>query len=89
MFKEANLKNASLLKIDDIGDVLNEAPDKAAEAILLFCQGIGLLPTVRSGSRSGSRRGSQADDANPPILGRRMSMQEADVPNIRRLSLVS
>jgi len=88
MFKEANLKNASLLKIDDVGDVLNEAPDKAAEAILLFCQGIGLLPTVPM--KTGSRRGSEADEGIPPTsTRRRMSMQEADVPNIRRLSLVS
>lgn len=87
MFKQANLKNASLLKIDDIGDVLNEAPDKAAEAILLFCQGVGLLSTVPM--KTSSRRGSLADEAKPPNSRRRMSMQEADIPNIRRLSLVS
>jgi len=89
MFKEAALKNASLLKIDDIGDVLNEAQDKAAEAILLFCQGLGLLSTVPM--NPGSRRGSLADDGNPQATRerRRMSMQEADIPNIRRLSLVS
>lgn len=87
MFKEANLKNASLLKIDDIGDVLNEAQDKAAEAILLFCQGLGLLPGIEM--KSLSRRGSLVDEPKVPNNRRRMSMQEADIPDIRRLSLAS
>ena len=35
-------------RIDDVGDVLAEAPAKVAQSILLFCQGIGLLTTVSS-----------------------------------------
>ena len=30
--------NASLIKIDRVGDVLTESPEKVAEAILFFCQ---------------------------------------------------
>ena len=33
-----NKSNASLIKIDRVGDVLTESPEKVAEAILFFCQ---------------------------------------------------
>ena len=51
-----------------------EAPDKAAEAVLLFVQGLGLVPAVLAGGRR-------------PRAGRAVSMSEADTPNISRLSL--
>ena len=62
------------LQVSGVGHVLLEAPEKTAEAILLFCQGLGMVPAVLGG---GSRRG----------VSRGVSMSEADVPNISRLSL--
>jgi len=75
--RQSNLESTSFLKLENVGDVMIESPEKVAEAILYFCQGLGLLPVVpgprsRPGSESGSRK---------------TSMSEADVPNIRRLSL--
>jgi pimeloyl-ACP methyl ester carboxylesterase len=92
MFKEAKVNAASMLKIEGIGDVLNEAQDKAADAILLFCQGLSLLPTVeRQGSRTVSTSQGEEDGEEPRCKSpvRRLSMQELDIPNIRRLSLKS
>jgi len=72
----------SLLKMEDVSMPLEESLEKTAEAILLFCQGLGLLPTcTRKNSRSGSIVGKEG--------GRRMSMEQYDTPNIRRLSLSS
>ena len=65
-------KSASYMKFKDVGNVLLEAPEKAAEAILLFCQGLGLVPNVLGARRTGISRG--------------LSMIEADKPNISRLS---
>lgn len=76
---------ASLIKLEDICDPLNEAPDKTAESILLFCQGLGLLPAInRRNSRSNSTCSSDGEGNT-----RRMSMEQYDVPNIRRLSLTA
>ncbi len=36
----------SLLKIDGVGNVLEEAPVKLANAVLLFCKGLGWLTSV-------------------------------------------
>ena len=64
---------ANYIKVSGVGHVLLEAPEKASEAILLFCQGLGMVPAVLGGGR---RRGVS-----------RVSMSEADIPNISRLSL--
>ena len=37
---------SSLLKIDGVGNVLEEAPAKLSNAILLFCKGLGWLTSV-------------------------------------------
>lgn len=39
-------KWTTLLKIDDVGDVMNEVPHRLAHNILLFCQGLGLLSAL-------------------------------------------
>ena len=57
-----------------MGHVLLEAPDKASEAMLLFLQCLGLVPAVMARAR---RRG----------VSGAVSMSEADIPNISRLSL--
>lgn len=76
---------STLVIIDGIGDVLLEAPDKFAQNLVLFVQGLGKLsslPTCRSRTTSQGSEGVEE--------GRRyrsMSMEEYDVPNVRRLSL--
>ena len=69
------LVKVSFLKWKNIGNVLLECPDNVSQAILLFCQGVGMVPAVlgQGGRRRCGTRG--------------LSMSEADVPNISRLSL--
>jgi len=64
----------SMIKVDNVAEPLVECPEKVAEALALFCQGIGLLPSLTR--RVSSRQGS-------------LSMEESDQPNIRRLSLAT
>jgi len=45
----------SIIKVEDISDPLLESPGRVAEAVLLFCQGVGLLPSV---ARKFSRQSS-------------------------------
>ena len=66
-------QSSSFIKVQDAGNVLLEAPEKLSEAILLFCQGVGLIPAVLGSRRRAPTRG--------------MSMSEADKPNVSRLSL--
>ena len=61
------------MKFSEVGNVILEAPEKTAEALLLFCQGLGLVPNVLGPRRTGGRQGG-------------LSMMEADKPNIGRLS---
>ena len=72
----------SYIKVDDVHNVLEEAPGKLAKSILLFTKGLGWLTSVDLPNVE--RRSSR--DSNG---GRRMSMEEYDTPNIRRLSLAS
>jgi len=75
--KEMTPGLSSIIKFEEVSEPLSEVPQKTAEALLLFCQGVGLLPTVgRRTSQDVSRKNS-------------MSMQEYDQPNIRRLSLTT
>ena len=71
-----NPRNLQLyyIEVSGVGHVLLEVPDKASEAMLLFLQGLGLVPAVVAGAR---RRG----------VSRAVSMSEADIPNISRLSM--
>jgi len=68
--------SCSMLNIENVSDPMSEAVDKVAQALLLFCQGLGLMP---SATRPGSRTTSSSSG------GRRISMSEHDVPNIQRL----
>lgn len=38
---------SSLLKVDGVGNVLEEAPSKLAHSLLLFCKGLGWLTSVQ------------------------------------------
>jgi len=90
---------SQLLKIDGVVDCMGEAPDKLAQSLLLFVKGLGFLTSLtlpgveRQRTFSGGSQGSggqQGDDkAKLGAIGRRrtLSMEEYDVPRIRRLSL--
>ncbi|CAB3376315.1 Hypothetical predicted protein [Cloeon dipterum] len=83
---------ATLLKIDRVGDVMLEAPEKLAQSILLFCKGQGLLTsiTMPGVERQRTFSGSSADgEGRSRRLSRGMSMEEYDKPNIRRLSITT
>jgi len=83
---------SSLVKMDDISLPIVEACEKTGEAILLFCQGLGLLPAQKtqkmqrcaSISEAGECAGSCGGKA-----GRRLSMEQHDQPDIGRLQLAS
>merc|ERR550519_713002 len=80
IFGVCDKTKTSVMKIDGVFAILEEAPGKLANAILLFTKGLGWLASVELPNVE--RRSSR--DSNG---GRRMSMEEYDTPNIRRLSL--
>ena len=81
----------SIIKLDDVTDVVVEAPERLADSLILFCQGLGLVPSVqRKISRSQSvvsEASSEEQDVTKKT--RKVSMEMFDIPNIRRLSLSS
>jgi len=85
----------SILKVENVDRVLIEAGDKLADSLILFCQGLGLVPSVqRKVSRSRSiiaesnpEEESEAGDQQMAMKTRKISMEMFDIPNIRRLSL--
>ena len=81
----------SIIKLDDVEDVVVEAPERLADSLILFCQGLGLVPSVQ---RKISRSQSVVSEASSEEQGtavtskpRKVSMEMFDIPNIRRLSL--
>jgi len=80
MHREISPGLCSIIKVDQVNNPLVEAQEKLAEALILFCQGQGLMPTI---NRRMSRTNSQCSEG----FGRRLSMTAYDTPNIRRLSL--
>jgi len=87
MHQACNKTKASLLKIDDVGDVLTETPEKFAQSLLLFCKGIGVLTSVPLTGVDRQRTFSgQSKDGRPLVRQRTMSMEEYDTPNLRRFS---
>ncbi|OQV25869.1 hypothetical protein BV898_00018 [Hypsibius exemplaris] len=78
MYSHLNPVKSSLLKIDNVADVLNEAPAQVTRGLLLFCKGLGLLTSVSTPSERARSSVSQSSDSGAPR--RRMSMQEADMP---------
>jgi protein NDRG1 len=93
LFKDVDNKDkVTMIKIERAGDVLNDAPAKVAQSVLLFCKGQGLLtsvvmPGVDRGRTFSASSGGSDSPSNGPRLSRGMSMEEYDKPNIRRLSL--
>ena len=84
----------SILKMDSVDRVVTEARDKLADGLILFCQGLGLVPSVpRKVSRSRSivtiREEEESEAGDQVMKTRKVSMEMFDIPNIRRLSLSS
>jgi protein NDRG1 len=77
---------SSFLKIDDVGYVLEEAPCKLSNCILLFIKGLGWLTSI---NLPGVERRRSVDDQGNAIRQRSISMEDYDKPNIRRLSISS
>jgi len=80
IFGYCDKSKTSMLKVDDVANIMEEAPGKLANSILLFAKGLGWLTSL---SLPNVSRRSSRDSTG----GRRMSMEEYDKPNIRRLSL--
>lgn len=59
VLKKTDVKIKSLLTPDCGASVLEEKPEKVAEGLILFIQGLGLVPTLRTRSMSGSSGGSR------------------------------
>ena len=70
----------SIIKLEGVYNPLVEAKEKVAEALILFCQGQGLMPTI-------NRRLSRQESLGSDGQARKLSMSDFDTPNIRRLSL--
>merc|ERR1712076_240396 len=79
IFGYCDKSKTSMLKVDDVANIMEEAPGKLANSILLFAKGLGWLTSL---SLPNVSRRSSRDSTG----GRRMSMEEYDKPNIRRLS---
>jgi len=81
---------SSIIKVETTGDPVREAKDKLADAVVLFAQGQGMVPTVRrknSRSMSCNSTGSEMDEsADSFVKPRKVSMEMADLPNTRKYS---
>jgi len=88
MAAHLNKTKSTLVQIDGVGDVLNEAPEKFTTNLVLFVQGLGKLsslPPSGSWNRTRTTSGGSMEEGR---RARSMSMEEYDVPNVRRLSIV-
>jgi protein NDRG1 len=78
----------AILKIDDVGDVLMEAPEKLAQSLLLFCKGIGCLTSVTMHGIERQRSTSGGEELYDGTQRRRtLSMEDYDQP--RRKSITT
>lgn len=87
MYACMNKAKTSLLKIDGVGDVLMEAPEKFSQSLLLFCKGIGVLTSAAMPGLERQKSVSSGDEGEPGERRRSKSMEEYDQP--RRKSVPS
>lgn len=59
----------SMIKVEDVSEPLSESPWKVAEAVLLFCQGMSLLPTVARRMSQSTPSTCQESHRQPKALG--------------------
>jgi len=71
----------SIIKVEDVSEPLAESMEKVAEAVLLFCQGMGLLPTLQRRMSRQDSRGNSTRDENR----KSSTMDELDIPQPRRI----
>jgi predicted esterase len=86
MHSQMDKTKSSLLKVDNVGNAMDESPEKLANSILLFCKGLGLLTSV---NLPGVDRRASQDKLRSTGRQRSVSMEDYDKPNIRRLSVSS
>lgn len=79
MHRLMSKEKTTLLVLDNVGNVMTEAPEKFAKALILFCKGCGVLGAVRvPGFDRRSTLTSSMEEADRP---RKMStMEEMDRP---------
>jgi len=83
MFQNCDKTRTSIIRYDDITDPLGQAQVKLADNVLLFVKGCGWLTSVTLPNVMTIEERRASKD----FSGRRMSMEDYDKPNIRRLSL--
>lgn len=86
MHSHMDKTKSSLLKVDNVGNAMEESPEKLANSILLFCKGLGFFTSI---NLPGVDRRSSQDKLKNSGRQRSVSMEDYDKPNIRRLSVSS
>jgi len=82
-FQSCDKTKTSIIRYDDVTDPLGQAQIKLADNVLLFVKGCGWLTSVTLPNVQTIEEQRASKDPS----GRRMSMDDYDKPNIRRLSL--
>lgn len=83
MFQNCDKTKTSIIRYDDVLDPLGQTQAKIADNVLLFVKGCGWLTSVTLPNVQSIEERRASKD----FSGRRMSMEDYDRPNIRRLSL--
>merc|ERR1711953_1207950 len=86
MHSHMDKTKTSLLKVDNVGNAMEEAPEKLTNSILLFCKGLGFFTSV---NLPGVDRRASQDKLRSTGRQRSISMEDYDKPNLRRLSVSS
>ncbi|XP_023210052.1 uncharacterized protein ZK1073.1-like isoform X1 [Centruroides sculpturatus] len=89
LYGRMDKQKTAFLKLDSVGDVFAQAPEKLAQSLLLFVKGLGFLTSVTLPGVERQRTFSGGDPKALGAVGRRrtLSMEEYDMPRPRRLSL--
>ncbi|PIC15348.1 hypothetical protein B9Z55_022360 [Caenorhabditis nigoni] len=78
--KSMNKKKTTLLVVDNVADVMQEAPDKLARSLILLCKGCGVLSGVAIPGMERQRTlSSSMEEADRP---RRMSVTQPHLPPV-------
>lgn len=78
MRERLDKQGCEILEVDGVANVLEERPERFAESLLYFLQGMGLVGGV---PMPRVQRSSSIDSTgNPPGRNRSLSMEEADMP---------
>merc|ERR1712080_790157 len=82
----------SIIKMEETDNPMGKTADKVAEAFVLFAQGLGLVPAARRKTSRDFLSGSTSSSQEGLVVGmvgkqRKYSMEQADIPNISRLSI--